>query len=345
MTTQFQYKIFKKCLAVTFFLAKAYGFWLYKNDHDQRKIKYDFVRIAYSICFSTSLFCGYFAVGQEFLYSANKTMFVSFAFQLVFFVHTYIIVISCTSLFLNSYLEYEKRKFAYEKCKEVIDSLKLYDFKMLDIRKYLVLFIVKAAVIDALVFTTFWVNWIFIAATKSFYEFYILAFTFLPLMILRLYINLFYGGVLIIEVIFKQLNKNLNDLIRQASELYTKSAGKKKFSMRKHWELCEELEKISVLHAKLIDATKAFNSLFSVQMVLSVVSLLFILVLRFFYLYIATVELITKKGGISEIHRCISLCCSITLAWYDLYSTSSACDSLVTQVRIRIRFEIYQINT
>lgn len=338
MSTSFQHKIFETCLAVTFFFVKAFGFWLYKIDHRNRTIKYNFVRIAYSICFSCFLVAGYFAVGREFVYATNRKLFVSFAFQSIFSLHTYIIVISCVSLYLNQYREYEKRQFAYEKCREVIDSLKFYHFKMLDNRKYLVLYIIKAVVIDVFVFITLWFNWRIIGVTSSFSQLYLLAFTFLPLMILRFYTNLFYGGILIIEATFKRFNQNLNDIVLQARLLYTKNGGKSKLnSLLKYCELSEEIERLSRLHAKLIEATTAFNSIFSVQMVLSVISLLLTLVLRCFYQYIAIVEVITKNGS-AELYRCFFMCCVIFTASYDLYSTSDACESLVTQVRISKKY-------
>lgn len=264
---------------------------------------------------------GYVAIGREFVNSANRKLFVSFPFQLVFHIHTNIIVISSFTLYTLPYLQYNKRKCVYDKCKEMMDLVKCYQWKIgVDIRKYLVLFIIKTVVTDTFTFLAIWTNWRLIGA-GNIKEFYLLAFTFLPIAIVRFYTNLFYGGVLCMEATFKQLNKNLNDFVRD-SKLFQSYAG---FS--------KDLDKLSIFHFKLIQATNAFSSVFSFQIVLSLLSMVIILVLRCFYQYVAIVGVITRTDT-AAIYRCIFMCVAILMSLYDLYSTSDACQSLEKQARM-----------
>lgn len=330
MSTKFQNKVLRKFVAVTFFFAKLFGLWIYETDGKNRKIKYNFIRTIYSICFSILLLFGHLVVGREFLYSVNQKLFFSFTFQAIFFLHVNIVFISFLSLYLNQYLQYEKRKFVYTKCAEVIDLLVFHQFEIGDVQKNLILFIIKAVVIDALILVVIWFNWRSIGAANPFSHLYLLVFNVLPLVVVRFYTNLFYGGILILAAVFRQFNKKLNDIV-----LHLEKMEKHKFSsVRKYCKLIDEFDKLSILHSKMIEATKAFNSVFSFQTILMVTSLLAVLVLRLFYQYVEIVKAITKTGS-SGIERCILMCCVIFLASYDLYSTSDACESLVTQVRTK----------
>lgn len=329
-TTKFQYKILKKCFALTVFFVKAFGFWLYKIDHRNRTIKYDFFRVIYSISLNIFFLYGYSTVGSDFVYSVNKKVFVSFAFQFIFFLHTNIILISFLLLYLSQYVLYGKRKFAFEKCRAVVEAVKCYQkMNVSHIRKYLLRFAIKAVAIELIMFGALWFNWLMLDALNSFAQFYLLAFTYLPLCIVRFHTTVFYGGILVIQVVLEQLNENLSNVLQQAThhQLHVKNAANDKF----YRKLCDDVEKLSVLHGKLNEAAKAFNSIFTIQIVLSIISLIFLLVLRCFYLYVAVVDVITRKG-FSGLYRCGFTCLVMILSSYDLYSTSAACVSVEIQV-------------
>lgn len=327
-----QYKIFDKCVFAAILYAKVIGLWIYGIEHS--RIKYSFLRVVYSISFYVFMLVGYLAVGREFVVSANKTLFVSNAFQSIFLLQTNIILISSVSLYTIQFLQYEKRKFAYEKCKDAVNLVKLHQLKVVDIRKYLVLFISKAVGIDLFTFTAIWFNWSLTQSGSDAYSPIYLVFTFLPISIVRFSTNIFYGGTLIVEAIFRQFNQILNDVFLQAKFYQLNNVGRGKVnSVLTYSRLSEEIDRLSVLHSKLIQATEAFNSVFSFQNVLSIILTLLTLVLRCFYEYIAVVEVITKEntGGL---YRCIVMGITVSIASYDLHSTCSACESLVNQVRM-----------
>lgn len=327
-----QYKIFNKCLASAFLYAKLFGLWLYRIEHN--RMKYDLLRVAYSISFYVSMLVGYLAVGRDFVVSVNKQLFVSFAFQSIFLLHTNIISISATSLFWTQFFHYEKRKCAYKKCKEVLNLVKFLNFKTADIRKYLFLFVTKTVVIDAFTFSAILFNWHLTASGGKSHSAINLVFTFLPILIIRFYTNLFYGGTLIIGAIFKQFNQNFNNVLLQAKLKLLHPRDKRGFnSLLTYSRLSEEIARFSALHSKLIEATEAFNSVFSIQVILSIISSLLTLVLRCFYEYIAIVE-VTKKKNTEGFYRCVLMGFTVFLALYDLYSTCAACELLVSQVRM-----------
>ncbi len=338
MSSNIQYKILRKCFAVIFFFVKFSGIWIYKIDHrNHRKIEYNFRRIVYSISFFCSMLVGYLAAGREFVYSVNRKLFVSFAFQSVFRLHTDIIMISSISLYTVHYLQYDIRKIAYEKCSEVIDLLKSYQWNIeVDVRKYLVLFFIKTVVIDVITFTTIYTNWRVTVGGISISQLYLLAFTFLPVIVVRFYTNLFYGGTLCIKTIFQQLNKSLSDVLFDAKLFNLKMNVGNYQSMQKVSRLCNDLDKLSIFHLKLVRATEAFNSVFSFQIVLSIISLVLVLVMRCFYEYVAIVEFLTKNSTAS-LYRSIFMIFTMYMSVYDLYSTSNACESLEKQVCTYIR--------
>lgn len=324
-----QYKILDKCLTAAFLYAKVFGLWIYHIHHS--RIRYDFLRVVYSISFYVFMLVGYLTAGKDFVVSANKKLFVSFAFQSIFLLHTNIILISSVSLYSIQFLHYEKRKLAFQKCKEALSLLRLHHFKAVDIRTHLILFVFKSYGIDAFTFAAIWFNWRLTNSGGS-SQIYLI-FTFIPIIIIRFPINAFYGGILFIETIFRQFNENLDQLLLQAKvpqKCYVE--GKKHNSLLTYSRLSEQLDRLSVLHAKLIQATEAFNSVFSFQLVLAIISLLLTMVLRCFYEYIAIVEVITKNSS-GGVYRCLLMGCTLSIATFDLYSTCSACESLINQVR------------
>lgn len=326
MTTKHQYIVLKKYLTFTYFFMKFFGFWVYKTDNLNRHIRYNIFRVTYSIFFSSFLLCGYITLGRDFVNTINKSYFVSFAFQSVFFLHTNIILISYIALYVGQYFEFRKRQCAYAKCKEVLDLLKYYQFKRVNIKKYIVLFFIKTIVVDTFILIVLLMGWF----ANGFSQIYLLAFTYLPIIIVRFYTNLFYGGILIIEVSFKQLNTNLDRILLKARLSFKRNTGKERFySKRKYGELTDELDALSIVYVKTLQATKAFNSVFSSQILFWIIDGLLVLVMRCFYQYIAIVELL---NGCSRFVRIIRLFVVIFLAIFDLVSTSAACESVVTQV-------------
>lgn len=101
--------------------------------------------------------------------------------------------------------------------------------------------------------------------------------------------------------------------------------------MTKYCYLSDEIDELSILYYKVIQATRAFNSVFSIQMSLWMFSQLVILLLQNFHQYVGIVQLIMHPSTFLVIQN-LSIFGAIFLTSYDIFSTCYACDTLLNEV-------------
>lgn len=163
---------------------------------------------------------------------------------------------------------------------------------------------------------------------------YLPIFMYLPVMSLKLYENIFYGGMLVLGIVFQDMNELLLKIVSttKISELQEKS---KYYSIAKSCQLSDKLDELSSLHSKLIQTTEAFNSAFGSQLVIWFSLQLLILIMRCFFQYVSFVQLFLK----SEAANFSSLATqnlvnigTLVLTWMELLMSSYACEVVVTEV-------------
>lgn len=329
MSYKYQFLILNKILTFTHFCVELYGLWPYRIDKLNRQIKYNYSKVIYSIVLPCILLSFFVIAGKSFFKEARSKMgFNGLIVEIISDAYFFLFVISYVSVYIGQHLESNKTKLAYIKCVEVMEYLKRFPNHSVDFRKYLVYFLLKALVLELLFFSLFWFN--LIRNTQDVHSNpYLPLLMYSPIVAIKLYTNIFYGGILLLVVILKQLNKNLLHIVmtmNKTTEIHSN------FN-ETYCRISDEVDKLSTLHFKLNEATRAFNSCFNFQILLWMTTQLCVLIVRCFNQYIGLVQLIGKTENLKPtvIQNIIVLGVTI-ISSLDLFTTSFACEELLTEV-------------
>lgn len=332
MSNKSQIKILKNILAVTYFVAQVLGLWPFNINMSSRCIKYNFFKLIYSIVLPFIVLYSYYTFGILTLSASRSTNVLhSSIMEILPDFYCIIIMLSYILLCVGQHLKFEILKMVFLKCVEIVDLLQKYPNRSDSLRKYFVNFFVKTVVVDIFNLLVLYYNLSRSSKVISFHP-YLPLILYSPLMIVRFYENIFYGGVMILDIIFKQLNKNLLGIVtmEKSSEIQRRT------NVGKFCQLSDELDKLSELHFKLSEATKVFNSIFDVQLLLWMVVEIAGLIMRCFYQYISIVSLLENSHenyGLVVWQNFVTLVIT-SLTWVEILWTSHACESLANEVSI-----------
>lgn len=298
------------------------------------QIKYSSFKVIYSIVLPIVVMNTFVTSGKS-LFDDSKTKLSlnNSTLEVLSNVYGYIIITNYISLYLGQHLGSNKIRLVYVKCLEVVGCIKIiYRKSCVDFTKHLIYFLLKAIIIDIVYFLLFWINLIRTSDAAKAKPFLPLL-LFSPFFAVRFYINLFYGGMLIIDVILKQLNNNINETMinmNKTSIVFPKTT---RNYNEQYCRLSDELDKISKLYFKLSEITKDFNSIFNFQILLWILTHLSFLIIRFFHLYIGILQLIARIKDYEEVLKANFIVLSlIVLSTIEILFVSYACESVVAEV-------------
>lgn len=330
MPSEKQIRILKNILTVTYSVTQLFGLWPYTINNTTRRIQYNFYKLIYSIVLPCIVLHNYYAYGVSnlnFTRSKSSKLVHGKTMKLISELYAVIVVSSYALLYAGQHLKFAVSKAVYLKCVDIIELLKSFP-NDIDFRKYFVNFFIKTIFFDLFNLLVLFYNLNRASNIITSHPFLPL-FLYTPVMAVRIYENIFYGGVLFLDIVFKQLNKSLLKIvsIKATSDINRKN------NIEKHCQLSDELDELSKLHLKLSEASKVFNSIFDVQLLLWILMQLVGLIIRIFYQYAGIVHLLNSHGTYSYVVWQNILTLVITIStWIEILLTSYACESLVTEV-------------
>lgn len=331
MSCNKQILVLRNFFAFIYFVTQVFGLWPYNIDRTTYRIKYNIIKCVYSIVLPLTVLYVYYTFGVTRLvsshsgsssYAQSKTMDMLVNFYAIF------IIISYMSLYVGQHFKFEMSKSTYLKCVEVMKLLETFSNRNVNLRTYFLNIFIKTIVFDIFNLLVLWYNLHRSSNILASYP-YLPLVVYLPVMFVRLYENLFYGGVLAFDIVFKQLNQSLLEIVTttEISMIHRKN------NIGTYCQLSDELDKLSKLHFELSEVTKAFNSIFDIQLLLWIVVQLGGLIIRCFYQYVGIVHLLNSHENYTYIvwQNFITLVISFS-TWIEILLTSYACESLVTEV-------------
>lgn len=328
MSCKRQYCIANRIIAVTFCVIKVFGLWPYKIQHSGHRIDYNsfsIIAIIYSIVEPSMVIIAYVCFGSElFTETPNEQslqIITSPPLQLIVFLYSNVVIISYFILYFGQLLQYQSKRIAYLKCRKVTDCMRACRTEYVDIQPFLIKFFLKTIVYDVVNFLLFFYN-IFSSSEKVQSKPYLTIIIYLPIFTIRLNTNAFFAGILVFNVLYRQLNESLCKIFspqNSRGELFN-----------------FQLEKYSMLYFESASAMKAFNSLFFFQITLWFITQLISLTTGLFYQYIAVVQLMATNESYFKRQNVVILG-SIIMSVYEVFTTAHACNSLVKEVRLGLQ--------
>lgn len=331
MSNKNQIRILRNISAAIYFVTQVFGLWPYNLDKSRPRIKCNSLKCIYSIILPFIVLYNYYTFGVVELASSRSTSsnFVhSNTMNLITDFYAIFIIFSYASLYVGQHLKFRISESVYFKFVDIIELLKTFPTPSVDLRKYFVNFFIKTIVFDVFNLLVLWYNLSRSSNVVASHPFLPL-FLYTPVMAVRLYENVFYGGVLFVDLVFKQLNKSLLKIVlmQKTGEICRKK------NIDKYCQLSDELDKLSTLHFKLSETIKAINSIFDVQLLLWMVLQLAGLTIRCFYQYVGIAHLLNSQGNYKLVVGQNFITLVITFStWIEILLTSYACESLVTEV-------------
>lgn len=333
MSLEYQIKILRIVLAVTYFVTQLFGIFPYGLDKSSRNIKFNFYKFIYSILLPLVVVYNYFMFGVAVLASKelqavvhSKTLGVITGFYALF------IIVSFVTLYVGQHLKFKNLKLFYLKCNEVIGFLKEFSNESVDLRLCFVNFFIKTIAYDIYNLSVLYFHLRRSSNVLTRHP-YLPIFLYTPVFAVRLNENLFYGGVLLLHIAYKQLNKTLLKIVT----IKTTSEINQKYNTGKYCQLSDELDKFSKLHLKLTETIKDFNSIFDVQEGLWIILQLIGLIIRCFYQYIGVVHLLDSRANSQHLILLnVENFVILFFTWLEIFLTSYACDLIATEVCKRI---------
>lgn len=340
MSNRLRFKIVKKIFSSTFFVVKVFGLWPYKTNGTKSAINRSFYSVAYSVVVPILMLFGYVKVGSD-AYSgattSNATL-ASWTLQLVVILYSYLVILSILSLYIGQHLQCQRIKLTYVKFKRVAHyCMQEFDTKFVKIKlSTTVALLFKTIIYDILHFSMFIYN-LSTVTDESHLRLYWGIFIYLPIIAIRLYTVVFYESILIANVLFEQLNNTLENTISSlniAIRTKHRNGGKKQILyVEELHQLNYELEKTSMIFFELVDAMKSLNSFFGFHNILWITRQLVILIIQYFYQFVAIEQLLVNKEN-DFTQQNVAIACAIILSSYEIYTTAHACNSLLTEVCI-----------
>lgn len=330
-----QYFIAGKIVVVTFFILKIFGLWPYKYEFSKRPIEFDFLSIIFSVVVPLFVIFAYFYIGSHLFTDSLKSkelpaIFASFPLQLIVLSYSYLVIISYLILCVGQHLQGKRKEIAYVKCKKVVNCIREFRTECVDIKKYLNKFFLRTLVYDVFHFSLFYYN-LSSSSLVVMSQPFLSIFVYLPIYIVRLNTNAFFGGILFFNVIYKQLNQRLKKIFSRLDALHVRADVFRIINV--------EFEKTSLLYFELATAIRAFGSIFSFQIILWIAAQLIVLTTQFFYQYIAIVNLSVKRESYF-VGTNLSMLGAIIMTMYELIATASACNSLKNEVCNEYQFDL-----
>lgn len=328
MSSGKQLLILRKFFAFSYFVTQVFGLWPYNID---RTTRYNFSKFIYSIVLPLLTLYIYYTFGLTklvLMQSGSSNYVQSKTMNMITDLYAIFIIVSYISMYVGQHFKFEISKSAYLKCVEVMNLLETFSNRNANLRKYFVNIFIKTIVFDVFNLLVLWFN-VHRSSNILASHPYLPIVIYLPVMFVRLYENLFYGGVLAFGIFFKQLNQRLHKIVTtgKTSEIHRKN------NIGKYCQLSDELDKLSKLHFELSEATKAFNSIFDIQLLLWIVVQLGGLIIRCFYQYVGIVHLLNSHESYAAIFWQNFITLVVTSSTLiEILLTSYACESLVTEV-------------
>lgn len=330
MSNKYQFIVLRKILSSMHFFIQLFGLWPYKINNSSRDMKYSPLKVVYSIVVPVLVLYTYFTFARSFLAKSRRNIFFqSQTMEVITSLYSIIIILSYGSLYVKQHLTFNKTKLVYLKCLDIIELVKEYPYENVDLRKYILFFFVKSIGFEILTFSVFWFN-MSRSSDVLVSNPLVPLFLYSPIFVIRLGENTFYGVVLVIDMVFKQLNKSLVDIVITMKETRAYPETDLQF-IEKCCCFSDELNKLSKLHFKLGEVTKAFNSIFNFQLLLWIILQLGVLLIRCFFQYIAIVNLLKNYDSFAVVLNFLIFGGAV-VAWFEILSTSYACESLVNEV-------------
>lgn len=274
------------------------------------------------------LFCGISAVLIVALIAFNSgnisgfnVFFGSFTLRLVLTVYGHTVLVSFVFAYLGQHWYAEEIKIAYIQCKDIVDSMG-DSFQNINFSSYLFEMLLKTVVVDIVTVIVSYssVSSTDLLASRPYFVFALM----LPPYAVRLHMNVFYGAVLAIDVYVRKLNCHLVDIVAKATY---NSARHKHLKMGNYCFCSDEVDRLSMLYSKLVQATKSLNSIFSIQIALWNTTILVTLIVQFLLQFVTIIELALNRNETAMMIN-IQGCISIIISSFDLLSTTYACQRL-----------------
>lgn len=329
MSNKKQIKVLNNILAVINVVIRLFGFWPYNIDITTHRIKYNLFKFIYSIVLPLILLYIYFSFGVVVLSRAVSSNFIkSKIFNFLIDFHSVIVIFSYTSLYVGQHFKFGIAKSVYFQCVEVIELVKSFPDQTVDFKKYFVKLFIKTTIFDLFNLLIVWYN-LNRSSNVLIAHPYLPLILYTPVMAVRLYENIFYCGVSFLNIVFEQLNKNLLKIVS------IKTTNHRSINVVRYCQLSDQLDKLAKLHFKLSEITKAFNSIFDIQLLFYIAVQLAGLMIRCFYQYIGIVNLLNSHENNELIvwQNFITLVISLS-TWIELLWTTYACESLATEVNM-----------
>lgn len=329
MSSRRQIKFFRNILSFSYFVVQLYGLWPYIVDKTTRQIKYSRWKFVYSFAFPLGVTYIFYIFGVKILQSPEAAELVQTkAMKVTTAIYSLIIAASYFSLYIGQHIKFRNTRSVYCKYRELVDLLKIFPVEDVDFRKYFTFFFVKTVCFDIFHFWVLWFNLNRFSKLVDSHPF-LPCIVYMPLAAIRLYENIFYGGILVLDIAFQQLNKHLLDSVtrRRTSEVYAKN------NIDKYCQLSDELDEISNLHFKLCEVTEGFNSKFDIQLTMWISLQITGLLLRCFYIYVGTVNALSSRAN-SQLMVNFPNVAILFLTWFELFLMAYACDSIIVKVNV-----------
>lgn len=332
MIVQYQKQVFHIVYKTVFFAANILGLWPFRFVQFKRRIKYSYPKALYSIVILCLGLFSYCTLGNYvFSVVKKRQLFGSFTLQLMTFLYVILTLASYLSISVAQHRNAKKIECVYVKCKEIMEMLnEKCHFKINDFSICLFDFVAKAIIVE---FVNDYLVLRFTLNSSFTLENFIFGLLLsMPWITSRLYINVFYGVILVVSVYFRRLNKCLNDIAHEVARLNLKNGVKSKIIlMEKYCDLSDQVDHICELYFRVTEATRIINSIYSFKFWLWNVTILLTFIIQILIQFIRIIELI-QTGSKVEYLENLHEYATILLLGYDYFSTAYACERLVNEV-------------
>lgn len=155
----------------------------------------------------------------------------------------------------------------------------------------------------------------------------------LPNLIMKIYPDVFYGGLLLTHFYLKEINDRISSVLTEAqhlSEHNDLSEQKRYQKMINFCALSDKLDRLCVLQCSVIETYRAFFQLCSVQVTLWIMLGLALLLINMFQQYIVILK--SVKTEVFSLQPTLIESCSVVLIMFEIWLTCAATDCVIAEV-------------
>lgn len=309
------YKTYFFCLRIT-------GFWPFKYDTELKRFKFHSIYLIGPFILIPYVIMAY-VLHVDLLLNAVKVLFKTIVLKMISNVYISSNVLNLLFLYITQNSQSKKiRRLIYRTINLYENLCRCLSLDKIDYLSCLIKFAIKSLVFAIIVICYMIVSMTVIAPNVI--KFYVLPGFLIPIFINKLYPDIYYGGMLLVDFYLLEINKDLKRILNLPAKI-------SRYDEEIIIDVVEQLDTMSINYIELIEIVKEFNRIMAFRVVLWILIGLMNFLIHLFMEFVF-IGIPIRHGHSLNIIISVSGIVDLSYQFLEFWLTSKMCTSVMNKV-------------